>query len=740
MPQRVILGRKRKYPKHKQKTPKWHQKENEWGDFVFDWTLGLGADTWRDIFALLIMVFAVIVFLGFFGFAGNVGSGIAGLVHKIFGSLPAYAFPITTFWFAILLMFPNKEKQRMSRFIGLVLFIVFLAAFFHLFIPANDAREAAIRGLGGGIFGFMISNPLREGIGLFATFLVTVSLLAITLMMVFDFSLKQYFGYGGEEDEEKAKVNVNQGAKSSGKLSAFLKGKLANMKSRKREIEIEPKAPVMDIDSRALAKDNSWKYPPVDILKDSNDEANPGNIQKNVEAIKNTLKHFGVDITMGEVNIGPTVTQYTFKPTEGVKLNQITARANDLALALASKSLRMEAPIPGKSSVGIEIPNVIPAKVTLKEIVVSKELKAIKSKLALALGRDVAGSAMAIDLEKMPHLLIAGATGSGKSICINAIITCLLFNNAPSDLRFLLVDPKRVELTNYNGIPHLLTKVITEVDQTISALKWAIWEMERRYKMFAEMGKRNITAYNENPGPDGKLPYIVVIIDELADLMATSANEVEGSIVRLAQMARATGIHLIVATQRPSVDVITGLIKANITSRIAFSSASQADSRTILDMSGAEKLLGNGDMLFIGNGLAKPRRVQGCFVSDPEIEDLVKFLKEESEAQYDESILSFRSQKSGGGGVYGGDGGGEDDMYEDAMRVVMESGKASASLLQRRLRVGYARAARLLDILEENGVIGPSDGAKPRDILIAGTGSEAFQPSGGEDDEHNYYH
>jgi len=736
------VGRKRKYPKHKQKTAKWFQKENEWGDFVFDWTLGLGTDTWRDIFALLLLVFAVIVFLGFFGFAGGVGTKIAALVHKLFGSLPAYAFPITTFWFGILLMFPSKDKQRLSRFIGLVLFIVFLAAFFHLFIPANDVKEAAIRGLGGGILGYMVSNPLREGIGLFATFLVTVSLLAITLMMVFDFSLKHYFGYGAEGEEgEKAKVNVNQGAKASSKLSSFLKGRLAGMKNRKRELEIEPKAPVMDIDSRALAKDNSWNYPPTDILKDSNDEANPGNIQKNVESIKNTLKHFGVEITMGEVNIGPTVTQYTFKPVEGVKLNQITARSTDLALALASKSLRMEAPIPGKSSVGVEIPNVIPAKVTLKEIVVSKEIKAVKSKLALALGRDVAGTAMAIDLEKMPHLLIAGATGSGKSICINSIITCLLFNNTPNDLRFLLVDPKRVELTNYNGIPHLLTKVITEVDQTISALKWAIWEMERRYKMFAEFGKRNITAYNESPGPDGKLPYIVIIVDELADLMATSANEVEGSIVRLAQMARATGIHLIVATQRPSVDVITGLIKANITSRIAFASASQADSRTILDMSGAEKLLGNGDMLFVGNGLAKPRRVQGCYVSDPEIEELVKFLKDESEAQYDDAILTFRSQKSGSGNIHGGDGGGDDDMYEDALRVVMESGKASASLLQRRLRVGYARAARLLDILEENGVIGPSDGAKPRDILVSNTGSEAFQPNGNAvDDDNNYYH
>jgi S-DNA-T family DNA segregation ATPase FtsK/SpoIIIE len=307
-----------------------------------------------------------------------------------------------------------------------------------------------------------------------------------------------------------------------------------------------------------------------------------------------------------------------------------------------------------------------------------------------------------------------------------------------------MVDPKRVELTNYNDIPHLLTPVVIDVDKTVSALKWAIWEMERRYKMFSELGKRNIIAYNEDPGPEGKLPYIVIVIDELADLMATSANEVEGSIVRLAQMARATGMHLIIATQRPSVDVLTGLIKANITCRIAFATASNVDSRTILDMSGAEKLLGNGDMLFIGNGLSKPRRIQGCFVSDKEINDLVAFLKEERAPEYDDSILQFRSSK-GKGGVMSGDGAGEDDMYDDAVKVVTQAGKASASLLQRRLRIGYARAARLLDILEDNGAIGPADGAKPRDVLISDTGSEGFQPMGDDftDDDgeyNNHYH
>jgi len=432
---------------------------------------------------------------------------------------------------------------------------------------------------------------------------------------------------------------------------------------------------------------------------------------------------------MQDVNTGPTVTQYTLKPAEGVKLNQITARSNDLALSLAAKSLRVEAPIPGKSAVGLEIPNKIPAKVTLKEVIQSSEFKAVKSKLAIALGRDVAGVPMGVDLEKMPHLLIAGSTGSGKSVCINSVIITLLYNNSPSDLRFLMVDPKRVELTCYNRVPHLLAPVITEVDRTVSALKWAVHEMERRYKVFSETGRRNIAAYNANP-PDGKMPYIVVIIDELADLMAAAANDVESSIVRLAQMARATGIHLIVATQRPSVDVITGLIKANITSRIAFAVASQVDSRTILDMSGAEKLLGKGDMLFISSDVSKPKRIQGCHVTDPEIESVVEFLRAEGTVEYDDTILTYRNQK----GMSTADGGEiDDDLYEEARDTVMRAGKGSASLLQRRLRVGYARAARLLDLLEQEGVIGPADGAKPRDVLISDTASEQFQG-----DDQNY--
>lgn len=720
------MGRKRKTPKYKQKEPKWYQREDNWGNFVFDWTFGLSPETRRVIFAIFTLLLSVIIMLGFFGSAGVIGSGFSGLAKKLFGGVGSFVFSISVFYLGIILLIPPKkgENYHASKFIGIFLFIIAIPSFLHLFIAQDNAAEYAVYGKGGGQVGYLISNMLRNGIGLFPSFLFSIFLVVISLLLVFDFSLINYLGFGQQdEEEEKGKVNI-----SGSKVSVFeaLRKKMSGFKNKNKCQDT--KAEVIEVDASSVInakRDATWEYPSLDILKDSDEAPNPGNIQKNVEIIQKCLKTFGVEIIMSDVNVGPTVSQYTFKPVEGVKLNQIVARQTDLALALSAKSLRLEAPIPGKSSVGVEIPNKIPAKVTLKEILKEKEFHTVKSKLAVALGRDVSGDPIAIDLESMPHLLIAGSTGSGKSVCINATICSLLFGNSPNDLRFLLVDPKRVELTGYNGIPHLLTPVITEVDKTVSALKWAVWEMERRYKMFSELGKRNITAYNSAPGPEGKLPYIVIIIDELADLMATSAKEVEGSIVRLAQMARATGMHLVIATQRPSVDVLTGLIKANITSRIAFATASQVDSRTILDLSGAEKLLGNGDMLFIGNGVNKPKRVQGCYISDSEIEGLNNYLRSKEEAIYDEAILSFRSAQSGGG--VGGDGNIDDDLYNEAVETVVNAGKASASLLQRRLRVGYARAARLLDILEQQGVIGPADGAKPRDVLRTDAGSEAFQ-------------
>jgi len=734
------MGRRRKNPKHKP-TKKWYQTEDDWGNYVFDWSLGLSPQVWREIFSVLVIIIAVVVFLGLLNSAGALGEVLSVISKKAFGKFGSFVFIISFLYFGVLLLVPPKHGYKVARFLGLLFLIVALPTFIHLFVPQDLSLETAKLGGGGGMIGYLITQILVKSIGIFPAFLVSVAFLFIALSMIFEFSIIGFLGFGSKdrEDEEGKGISVN---KEGNRISVFeaVRRKLSSLRSEKRPVEIlDSKAEVIEVSPEQRAKrDNAWEFPPLSILKDSSEEADPGNIYKNADLIQKCLKNFGIDIAMGEVNIGPTVTQYTLKPNEGVKLNQIVARQTDLALALSAKSIRIEAPIPGKSSVGIEMPNKITAKVTLKEVITSGHFKSVKSRLAMPLGRDVSGDPVAIDLEKMPHLLIAGATGSGKSVCINAVIVSLLFNNSPDDLRLLLVDPKRVELTGYNGIPHLLTPVVTEVDKTVSALKWAVWEMERRYRMFEETGKRNIQAYNAAPGPEGSLPFIVIIIDELADLMATSAKEVEASIVRLAQMARATGIHLIIATQRPSVNVLTGLIKANITARIAFATASQIDSRTIIDVSGSEKLLGNGDMLFLGNGVSKPKRVQGCFVSDSEIEELNEFLKNKGIAEYDESITSFKAG-GGGGGSYSVAGSDEDDLYDEAVETIVRAGKASASLLQRRLKVGYARAARLLDILEENGIIGPADGAKPRDVLITDIGpSQSFGGPVGENEREDY--
>ncbi|MEK9155909.1 MAG: DNA translocase FtsK 4TM domain-containing protein [Patescibacteria group bacterium] len=728
------MGRKRKHPKHKQKKPKWYQRENDWGDYVFDWSLGLSGEAWREIFAFLIVIAASVVLLGFFDSAGVVGERAVAVTRGLFGPIGAYIFTLIFLYAGIIMVIPQK-RYRLSKFIGLFLFVAAITTFIHLFIPVEESAGAAAESRGGGYLGYLVSTPLRQAIGLFPTFLFSISLLVISFLLTFNFSISQYLGWDKKKSEEEEGAETRSQVHASTRVSVF-EAVRRRITAIRQAHGSRAKAPVLEVENPlerrlpAGRQNLAWEYPPIEMLKDSDEVASSGNIQKNAETIGKTLKNFNIETTMGDVNIGPTVTQYTLKPSEGVKLNQIVARQNDLALALSAKSIRVEAPIPGKNAVGIEIPNKVAAKVTLREVLISKEFKNIKSKLALSLGRDVAGEPVAIDLDRMPHLLIAGATGSGKSVCINSIIITLLYNNAPDDLRLLLVDPKRVELTGYNGIPHLLAPVVTEVDKTVSTLKWAVHEMERRYDLFSRLGRRNIAAYNTAPAPEeGPLPYIVIVIDELADLMASSAKEVEGSIVRLAQMARAIGIHLIVATQRPSVDVITGLIKANIPCRVAFATASQVDSRTILDVTGAEKLLGNGDMLFMGNGVEKPRRVQGCYVSDNEIEEVNSFLRSKGEAQYDESILTFRTG-SKSVGAFGGDGSAEDGLYDEAIETVLNAGKASASLLQRRLRIGYARAARLLDILEEAGVIGPAEGAKPRDVLIAGTGRETFQPHG----------
>ncbi len=464
-----------------------------------------------------------------------------------------------------------------------------------------------------------------------------------------------------------------------------------------------------------------WEYPDVGILSEGpGEKVDRGDVRKNADTIEKTLDSFGIRAQVVEVNPGPAVTQYAMRLSQGTKVSKITSLGNDMALALAAPTgqVRIEAPIPGRDLVGIEVPNRGLEFVTLKKMLSSDTLRKAKSKLAVTLGLDVSGSPMVGDIAKMPHVLVAGTTGSGKSVLLNAWICSLLFRTTPADVRLILVDPKRVELVGYNGIPHLLTPVIVEADKILSALRWAVAEMERRYKQFAEVGVRNIDSFNELSGFQA-VPYIVIIIDELADLMAYAPVEVEDTICRLAQMARATGIHLVVATQRPSVDVITGLIKANIPARIAFNVSSMIDSRVIIDMPGAEKLLGRGDMLYVPPDQAKPMRIQGTFVSEKEVNRVVEFFKSKSvEVHYTEEVLNQAGAATKKGGAGGGSGDGKDPLFEDALRLVCQYDKASASLLQRRLSVGYARAARILDQLEMAGIIGPGEGSKPRDVLI----------------------
>lgn len=465
-----------------------------------------------------------------------------------------------------------------------------------------------------------------------------------------------------------------------------------------------------------------WHYPPLSLLSaGAGGKADRGDIKQNAAIIERTLESFGITARVVEVNLGPAVTQYALEVGLGTKLSKITSLDRDLALALAAPTgqIRIEAPVPGRSLVGIELPNRSPEFVTLKKILESDEMRDTKSKLALSMGLDVSGQAIVADLSKMPHMLIAGQTGSGKSVAMNSFICSLLFRASPAEVKLILVDPKRVELTHYNGIPHLLTPVIVDPEKVLSALKWTMAEMDRRYKLFQQVGARNIERFNELSGFQA-LPYIVVVVDELADIMMFSPVEVEDSITRIAQMSRATGIHMIVATQRPSVDIITGLIKANIPSRVAFAVSSQVDSRVVLDTPGAEKLLGRGDMLFIPPDQAKPTRIQGAYVQDTDINKLIEFLKRSGVSpQYTEEVLTQPVKGGRGGGMLGGmDTDERDGLFEEAVRIICQYDRASASLLQRRLSIGYARAARVLDQLEAAGVVGRAEGAKAREVLV----------------------
>lgn len=640
-------------------------------------------DTVRESVAIFLLIVGTLFVLGLLNMAGSFGEMFQNLSNTLYGVL-RYVVPFAFIYVGVRLLMLKTEYIRATSALGIVLLFFLVPGLF---------------GAYGGSIGQGVYGIFESVLGSVGGFIALLGAVIISGLLAFNASIKTILEKISVKKVGPAGVRIND---TSPRVP------VRNMKGA-----VVSASPVV------LADSNGWEFPSLELLEYSKaTKAEAGDIGKNVETIKKTLKDFGIEVAMNEVNVGPTLTQYTLKPAEGVKLSNITARSNDVALSLAAHPIRIEAPIPGKSLVGIEVPNKVAATVSLREVLESDEYKEQGSNLSLALGRDVAGTAMVTDLKKMPHLLIAGATGSGKSVCMNAILVNLLYRNSPNDLRLLLIDPKRVEFTEYNGISHLLTNVVTETDKTISALRWAVAEMERRYQLLSQHSKRNIDAYNEQlPEGESRMPYIVVVVDELADLMTQAANEVEASIVRIAQMARAVGMHLIVATQRPSVDVITGLIKANIPARIAFAVPSMADSRTILDAGGAEKLLGRGDMLYQSSDAPQPKRVQGVFLQDNEIAEVTAYIKKQAPPTYDDAITQYRTH---GKESVGGEGSTEDDeLYNEAREVVVQAGKASASLLQRRLKVGYARAARLLDLLEGEGVIGPADGAKPRDVLVS---------------------
>ena len=727
--------------------------------------LNLSPDTKRGIAIISFLVFAIISALGIFGLASDFGDLVSRLIFLLFGRV-GYVSPVVFLLVSLSLVLggravkadtkPGIESEKhysmLRTYLGIGLLVISITGIFHLqAIRAETATafEIVKGGQGGGYLGIFTSFPLHSLMGYGASLIILIALALISFLIAFNLSLHKVFSWfislfkfpvsteAKVEEKPKESVRPSEEIKINTMENSGFATRSIDSKNKPESEDgddsiandneesaiavagmavgaIDSKIPQLDI-TPAKYKKGQWKLPPLDLLEETDTKVDSGNIEARVKIIQKTLEDFGLTVEMGEVNVGPTVTQFTFRPAVGVKLSQIVALRSDLALALAAPSLRIEAPIPGKALVGIEVPNKTAALVRLKDLLGSDALMEHASTLVLALGRDVAGQPMIADLAKMPHLLIAGATNTGKSVAINTILTSFLYHNSPEELRMIMIDPKRVELTLYNGIPHLLTPVITDHKQAVNALKWMVAEMERRYKVLQEEGKRNIDEYNKNGNE--RLPYIVLFVDELADLMSVAQRDVEASIVRLAQMARAVGLHLILATQRPSVNIITGLIKANITSRIAFAVASQVDSRTILDMGGAEALLGNGDMLYTAANLPKPKRIQGPFISETEVRKVVRFLKDQSgPVDYQEEILE--PVKSQSGYYAGDDDDADDEIVQQAIEEIKRAGKASASLLQRRLKVGYARAARILDILEEKGLIGPSEGAKPREIYM----------------------
>lgn len=671
----------------------------------------------REIIAVLLAAVTVLLAFAAFNFGGSLPQAMLSGLRQAFG-FAAYALPVVTGALAYMLFRAEVYNPRAVTYFGMAGFVASLSALLHVPISAAQAESVAQNGSGGGYLGWAISRVLLNFLNVAASVVVLLALLAIFVMMAVNLPLREIFTpllarFKRQPTPEELKINDPAATVATGEpvvnSSLPFRGPL--------DVGSKNKTPKEDETALVSRVDADWQYPSLDLLNATASKGDAGNVKENASHIQTTLANFGIEVQMGEVNLGPTVSQYTLIPPAGIKLSKITGLEQNLALALAAPAIRVEAPIPGKSAVGVEIPNKAAATVRLRQLLSMPEISSSKAPLEIVLGLDVSGKPASANLADMPHLLIAGATGAGKSVMINTLLASLLYRNSPSQLQLILIDPKRVELNLYNDIPHLLSKVIVEPDKAVSALKWAVAEMERRLKLFSEVGKRNIIEYNSMKAEDKEnMPYIVIVIDEMSDLMMAAGADVEALIVRLSQLARAAGIHLVLATQRPSVNVITGLIKANVPTRIAFRVASQVDSRTIIDLGGAEKLLGKGDMLFLDANTPKPRRIQGVFIDEKEVTAITSFLREQKPPQYNDDVISQPVKVGGGGG--GGMDDADDDLFDEAAEAVIRAGKASTSMLQRRLRIGYARAARLIDILEDRGVVGPADGARPRDVLV----------------------
>jgi S-DNA-T family DNA segregation ATPase FtsK/SpoIIIE len=691
----------------------------------------------REILGVIFLLFSILSIISLF----NNKTGIVGIIlKKTYFSLMGfggYIFPLVILVIGILLLMNKLSVNGNIRsFYLLVLFlcvVTLLDISYVKEIKFADRFSMALNlsksGIGGGIIGSLFGYVLLKLFGSVGSYIVITFIGLISVLLFTEINIADVLDKLKTKLKSKKIKHISPNSKT---VSDRVEFQQTNFLPDKEEVIIKEYNSKPNANSQKnvesfnnLKVDNKNLYsnfvlPPLDLLNDVEKKQTYDfrkEVIQNAKKIEETMRNFGIDSKIVEINRGPTITCYELEPAPGVKVSRIVNLSNDLALSLAASDIRIVAPIPGKSAVGIEVPNKVKDNVTLKEILQSEEYQTLDSNIPLSLGKDITGKTIISSIDKMPHLLIAGATGSGKSVCINTIIMSILFKAHPDDVKLLLIDPKVVELNIYNGIPHLLIPVVTDPKKAAIALNWAVTEMERRYKLFANNNVRDIKSYNLkfSNKPEEKLPNIVIIIDELADLMMVAAKEIEDYICRLAQMARAAGMYLIIATQRPSVDVITGTIKANIPSRISFAVSSQIDSRTILDMSGAEKLLGKGDMLFSPSHLSKPVRVQGAFVSDEEVKRVVDFLKSQNTAEYDEEVISTIENEMKSNDLTND----VDVLLPDAISIVVEEGQASISMLQRRLKIGYARAARIIDQMEERGIVSGYEGSKPRKVLIS---------------------